>query len=188
MARLRRHVHCDIDQIPPSLDILPVLERVMLELKSDQSIEVIWSNEKELGDWRLFNPHRRSLEIFMPRASVGAINKKEVIRKVLQFLDASETVAKMSGGRHSHSLLHLAFLRYSIGRLEGKDYATFRGFLGEPSASATEYGVNLMGGRAYNPAPSYWSSSISKAQKRIMEAADAFFRLVTDSSNPDEQK
>jgi hypothetical protein len=46
----------------------------------------------------------------------------------------------------------------------------------------------LMGGRAYNPAPSYWSSSISKAQKRIMEAADAFFRLVTDSSNPDEQK
>jgi hypothetical protein len=188
VARLRRHVHCDIDQIPPSLDILPVLERVMLELKSDQSIEVIWSNEKELGDWRLFNPHRRSLEIFMPRASVGAINKKEVIRKVLQFLDASETVAKMSGGRHSHSLLHLAFLRYSIGRLEGKDYATFRGFLGEPSASATEYGVNLMGGRAYNPAPSYWSSSISKAQKRIMEAADAFFRLVTDSSNPDEQK
>lgn len=188
VARLRQHVHCDIGQMPLSLDMLPALRRVMKELKVDQSIEVIWSDEKELGDWRLLNPHRRSLEVFMPRATVGAVNKKEVARKVLQFLDASKTVAKMSGGRHSHRLLHLAFLRYTIGRLEGKDHATFRGFLGERPACATDYGVNLMGGRSYDPAPSFWSSSMSKAQKRIMEAADALFELVTDSSKPDEQK
>lgn len=188
VARLRRHVRCEIDKMPLSLDMLPALARVMKELKSDQSIEVIWSDEKELGDWRLFNPHRRSLEVFMPRATVGPVNKKDIIGKVRRFLDASKTVAKMSGGRQSHRLLHLAFLRYSIGRLGGKDHATFRGFLGERPTNATDYGVNLMGGKAYDPAPSYWSSSVSKAQKRIMEAADALFGLVTDSSNPDEQK
>lgn len=188
IARLRRHVRCEIDKMPLSLDMLPALARVMKELKSDQSIEVIWSDEKELGDWRLFNPHRRSLEVFMPRATVGPVNKKDIIGKVRRFLDASKTVAKMSGGRQSHRLLHLAFFRYSIGRLGGKDYATFRGFLGERPTNATDYGVNLMGGKAYDPAPSYWSSSVSKAQKRIMEAADALFGLVTDSSNPDEQK
>jgi len=128
------------------------------------------------------------MEVFMPRATVGSVNKMDVVGKVLRFLDANESVAKMSGGRHSHRLLHLAFLRYTIGRLEGKDHATFRGFLGERPAGATDYGVNLMGGRSYDPAPSFWSSSISKAQKRIVEAADALFELATDSSNPDEQK
>lgn len=188
VARLRQHVHCDVERLPLSQDMLPALRHVMLELKVDQYIEVIWSDEKELGDWRLFNPHRRSMEVFMPRATVGSVNKMDVVGKVLRFLDANESVAKMSGGRHSHRLLHLAFLRYTIGRLEGKDHATFRGFLGERPAGAADYGVNLMGGRSYDPAPSFWSSSISKAQKRIMEAADALFELVTDSSNPDEQK
>ena len=188
VARLRQHVHCDVERLPLSQDMLPALRHVMLELKVDQYIEVIWSDEKELGDWRLLNPHRRSMEVFMPRATVGSVNKMDVVGKVLRFLDANESVAKMSGGRHSHRLLHLAFLRYTIGRLEGKDHATFRGFLGERPAGAADYGVNLMGGRSYDPAPSFWSSSISKAQKRIMEAAAALFELVTDSSNPDEQK